>query len=131
MIWLDIVLGAACVGLPVFVLAYDKYKYRRWYARKPKLIFIRFNTKEVRDRLESAGLKLCKCASFDGNVWLSVDSDGVIHGMGLPYEGMEDLSPKEICAFDIQEAMDRGKLVVDCGTDINKFIKEAKAYGGL
>lgn len=129
MICLDIILGVACIGLPIAVLTYDKVKYRRWYARKAKLIFLRENTKGIRDKLEGEDIKLCKCASFDGNVWLSIDSDGVIHGMGLPYEGMEDLSPKEICAFDIQEARDRGKLIVDCGTDLKKFIKEVKRYG--
>lgn len=129
MICLDVVLGVACIGLPIAVLVYDKVKYHRWYARMPKLIYLRVNTKEVRDKLESDGIKLCKCASFDGNVWLFVDSDGVIHGMGLPYEGMDDLSPKEICAFDIQDARDKGKLIVDCGTDLKKFIKEIKRYG--
>lgn len=131
MSWLDLGLLLACIGLPIAVLTYDKVKYRRWYARKPKLIFLRVNTKGIRDKLEEDDIKLCKCASFDGNVWLSVDSDGVVHGMGLPYDGMEDLSPKEICAFDIQEARDRGKLIVDCGTDIKKFIKEVKNYGRL
>lgn len=68
---------------------------------------------------------------FKGSVWLAADELGYIYGVGYPYEGMGDLSPKEMCAYNIGDARECGYDIVDCGVDLNKFIKEARRYERL
>lgn len=45
--------------------------------------FIRKNTKELRDRLEKLGYKICKCCEFEDAIWLNnYIPTSSIHGIG-------------------------------------------------
>lgn len=118
-----------CLVIPLGIIIYDRIKHKRWYDKQKKFIFLRLNTQEIRNRLSCAGFQICSCCEFDGSVWLNGSSrDGFIHGIGYPYEDMPELSPKEVCALTISDEKKCGNIIVDCGTDVERFIKEVKRY---
>lgn len=120
-----IILLIVCFVLPLGVIVYDKMMYYKWYTQKPKLVFLRLNNEKVRNLLREEGFEICWCCFARGNVYLSVGSEGTIHGMGQSCEE-GSLSLKEVVALEIHEAQQLGQIVVDCGTDVGKFIKEIK-----
>lgn len=90
------------------------------------MVFLRMNTKEVRDLLTKEGFEICWCCLTKGNIYLTAGSEGTIHGMGSPCDGGSNLSAKEVLAMHINEARQLNQLIIDCGTDVGKFIKEVK-----
>lgn len=108
------------------VLSYVRSKRLSHYKRK--FIFLRKNDYETRFRLHREGFTIGESCMFKGSVWLAADELGYIYGVGYPYETMQDLSPKEMCAYNIGDARECGYDIVDCGIDVSKFIKEARRY---
>lgn len=123
---LIIVIMLMCLVLSLMVIAHDRAVYHRWYTKKPRFIFLRLNTQEVRDLLAEEGFELCWCCTEKGNIYLTVNSDGRIHGLGTLCDDKAYLSAKEVLALHIHEARQLGQVIVDCGIDVSKFIKEVK-----
>lgn len=122
-----VVIMLMCFVLPLVVIAHDRAVYHRWYTKKPRMVFLRLNTQEVRDLLTKEGFELCWCCNEKGNIYLTVNSDGtIIHGIGNPCDNRMHLSAKEVLALHIHEARQLGQVIVDCGVDVSKFIKEVK-----
>lgn len=109
-------------------MALNYIRKRNNFPYKRKFIFIRKNDYETRFMLHQEGFMIGDSCMFKGSVWLAADELGYIYGVGYPYESMENLSPKEMCAYNIGDARECGYDIVDCGTDLIKFIKEAKRY---
>ena len=60
-----------------------------------KIVFIKQNSPEIREKLKEAGYTICVCASFVDSIWLDYhpDTDGLykdIHGIGYADEDDED-----------------------------------------
>lgn len=115
-----------CFVLPFVVIIHDRMIYYRWYTKKPKLVFLRLNTERVRDLLVKEGFELCWCCTMKGNIYLTVNNNGSIHGLGTLCEDKAHLSAKEVLALHIHEAKQLNYLIIDCGTDVSSFIKEVK-----
>lgn len=115
-----------CFVLPFVVIIHDRMVHYRWYTKKPKMVFLRLNTEKVRDLLKKEDFELCWCCTMKGNIYLTANNDGSIHGLGTPYEDNAHLSAKEVLALHIYEAQQLNYLIIDCGTDVKLFIREAK-----
>ena len=65
-----------------------------------KVVFIRQNSPEVREKLREAGFNLCICTEFSDSVWLDYHPDGEklqydIHGLGYTDDSLKELQPLE------------------------------------
>lgn len=63
-----------------------------------KIVFIKENSPEVRNKLKKAGFTLCVCAFFDDSVWLDYNPErNCIHGEGccVDYDLDNNYSPLE------------------------------------
>lgn len=67
-----------------------------------KIVFIKENSPEIREKLKDAGFSVCICASFEDSIWLDYSPEGNfqfdIHGIGYDSEdewGLKHLLPKE------------------------------------
>lgn len=62
----DIAIVTAILWLmAIAVVAYDRIKYRKYYASKSKLVLLRINNAAVREFLSQNGIKLCQCAYYN------------------------------------------------------------------
>jgi len=66
-----------------------------------KIVFIKNNSKEIRDKLKQSGFSVCICASFEDSIWLDYHPEEKmsydIHGVGFCDKGdpEENMSPIE------------------------------------
>lgn len=103
----------------VVVIAYDRYKYRRYYNKvkhsKETFVFLRANNAYIRKRLKEEGFNVCFCAHSYSNNYLYACLD---HSL--------------ICGFNesqmhlIDDAKKKGSKMVDCAKNLNAFIEELK-----
>lgn len=96
-------------------------------------IFLRANTEEIRTRLKNEGFRVCCCAEFDGAIWLDGchwdDCDHVdVHGVGCSDESDEywNQPPDVVVERTLEDERDCGNKIVDCGTDVDRFVTELK-----
>jgi hypothetical protein len=72
-----------------------------------KIVFIKDNSPEIREKLKQAGFSICVCASFSDSVWLDYHPEGNfpfnIHGEG--FADKEDLDYKLSPLERIQERL--------------------------
>lgn len=101
-----------CFAMPIAVIIYDRIRHRKRYKSEVVFIFLRINNPSVRKQIREAGIKLCPCArEFRNNYLYSVDGS-------------------LICGFNenrrrlIADATKNNAHIIDCGTDVKKFIKE-------
>lgn len=106
----DIAIVTAILWLmAIAVVAYDRIKYRKYYASKSKLVVLRINNAAVREFLSQNGIKLCQCAYYNTNNYLyTIDGERVC---GFT----------EGCTHLIADAVKHHQQVIDCGININRF----------
>ena len=96
----------------IAVVAYDRFKYRKYYASKSKLVVLRFNNNYVRKLLKDKGFNLCDCAYYNTNRYLFTTEGDRICGF------------TEDCVHLIEDAEKNKQEVVDCDININRFVYE-------
>lgn len=85
--------------------------------------FIRTNEEYILKRLENMGYEICPCCYFENAVWLStLPENGTVHGVGYTDELRPLPIDNELDIF-LQQ---KGKDMIDCGTDSDLFCALAK-----
>lgn len=110
-IQIDVIIVLAILLL---VAIADRIKYRKYYSSKGKMVVLRINNPDVRDRLNSEGLSLCQCAYYNTHKYLyTIEGD---HICGFTEE----------CTHLIEDAIKNHQEVIDCDIDVSKFVNEVK-----
>lgn len=110
-IQIDVIIVLAILLL---VAIADRIKYRKYYSSKGKMVVLRINNPDVRDRLSSEGLSLCQCAYYNTHKYLyTIEGD---HICGFTEE----------CTHLIEDAIKNHQEVIDCDIDVSKFVNEVK-----
>lgn len=107
----DVIIVLAILWLvAIAIIVTDRIKYRKYYSSKCKMVVLRINNSEVRDRLNSEGLSLCQCA----------------HKYLYTIEGDHICGFTEECTHLIEDAIKNNQEVIDCDIDVSKFVSEVK-----
>lgn len=62
----------------IAIIVADRIKYRKYYSSKGKMVVLRINNPDVRDRLNSEGLSLCQCAYYNTRKYLyTIEGDRI------------------------------------------------------
>ena len=102
------------LAMLLLVAIADRIKYRKYYSSKGKMVVLRINNPDVRDRLNSEGLSLCQCAYYNTHKYLyTIEGD---HICGFTEE----------CTHLIEDAIKNHQEVIDCDIDTSKFVSEVK-----
>lgn len=102
------------LAILLLVAIADRIKYRKYYSSKGKMVVLRINNPDVRDRLNSEGLSLCQCAYYNTHKYLyTIEGD---HICGFTEE----------CTHLIEDAIKNHQEVIDCDIDTSKFVSEVK-----
>lgn len=110
-IQIDVIIVLAILLL---VAIAHRIKYRKYYSSKGKMVVLRINNPDVRDRLNSEGLSLCQCAYYNTHKYLyTIEGD---HICGFTEE----------CTHLIEDAIKNHQEVIDCDIDVSKFVNEVK-----
>ncbi len=110
-IQIDVIIVLAILLLVAIV---DRIKYRKYYSSKGKMVVLRINNPDVRDRLNSEGLSLCQCAYYNTHKYL------------YTIEGDRICGFTEECTHLIEDAIKNHQEVIDCDIDVSKFVNEVK-----
>lgn len=110
-IQIDVIIVLAILLL---VAIADRIKYRKYYSSKGKMVVLRINNPDVRDRLNSEGLSLCQCAYYNTHKYL------------YTIEGNRICGFTEECTHLIEDAIKNHQEVIDCDIDVSKFVNEVK-----
>lgn len=66
------------LAILLLVAIADRIKYRKYYSSKGKMVVLRINNPDVRDRLNSEGLSLCQCAYYNTHKYLyTIEGDRI------------------------------------------------------
>lgn len=102
------------LAILLLVAIADRIKRRKYYSSKGKMVVLRINNPDVRDRLNSEGLSLCQCAYYNTHKYLyTIEGD---HICGFTEE----------CTHLIEDAIKNHQEVIDCDIDVSKFVNEVK-----
>ena len=114
-IQIDVIILLAIMWLvAIAIIVADRIKYRKYYSSKGKMVFLRINNPDVRDRLNSEGLSLCQCAYYNTHKYL------------YTIEGDRICGFTEECTHLIEDATKNHQEVIDCDIDVSKFVSEVK-----
>lgn len=102
------------LAILLLVAIADRIKYRKYYSSKGKMVILRINNPDVRDRLNSEGLSLCQCAYYNTHKYL------------YTIEGDRICGFTEECTHLIEDAIKNHQEVIDCDIDVSKFVNEVK-----
>ncbi len=102
------------LAILLLVAIADRIKYRKYYSSKGKMVVLRINNPDVRDRLNSEGLSLCQCAYYNTHKYL------------YTIEGDRICGFTEECTHLIEDAIKNHQDVIDCDIDVSKFVNEVK-----
>lgn len=102
------------LAILLLVAIADRIKYRKYYSSKGKMVVLRINNPDVRDRLNSEGLSLCQCAYYNTHKYL------------YTIEGDRICGFTEECTHLIEDAIKSHQEVIDCDIDVRKFVSEVK-----
>lgn len=102
------------LAILLLVAIADRIKYRKYYSSKGKMVVLRINNPDVRDRLNSEGLSLCQCAYYNTHKYL------------YTIEGDRICGFTEECTHLIEDAIKNHQDVIDCDIDVGKFVSEVK-----
>ena len=70
-IQIDVIIVLSILWLvAIAIIVADRIKYRKYYSSKGKMVVLRINNPDVRDRLNSEGLSLCQCAYYNTQVFI-------------------------------------------------------------
>ena len=109
-----IILLAILWLIAIAISVADRIKYRKYYSSKCKMVVLRINNPDVRDRLNSEGLSLCQCAYYNTHKYL------------YTIEGDRICGFTEECTHLIEDAIKNHQEVIDCDIDVSKFVSEVK-----
>lgn len=110
----DDVIVRSILWLVTTIIVADRIKRRKYYSSKGKMVVLRINNPDVRDRLNSEGLSLCQCAYYNTHKYLyTIEGD---HICGFTEE----------CTHLIEDAIKNHQEVIDCDIDVSKFVGEVK-----
>lgn len=110
----DDVIVRSILWLVTTIIVADRIKRRKYYSSKGKMVVLRINNPDVRDRLNSEGLSLCQCAYYNTHKYLyTIEGD---HICGFTEE----------CTHLIEDAIKNHQEVIDCDIDVSKFVNEVK-----
>lgn len=98
----------------IAIVVEDRIKYRKYYSSKGKMVVLRINNPDVRDRLNSEGLSLCQCAYYNTHKYL------------YTIEGDRICGFTEECTHLIEDAIKNHQEIIDCGIAVSKFVNEVK-----
>ncbi len=111
---IDVIIALSICVVAIAIIVADRIKYRKYYSSKGKMVVLRINNSEVRDRLNSEGLFLCQCAYYNTHKYLyTIEGD---HICGFTEE----------CTHLIEDAIKNHQEVIDCDIDVSKFVSEVK-----
>lgn len=110
-IQIDVIIVLAILLL---VAIADRIKYCKYYSSKGKMVVLRINNPDVRDRLNTEGLSLCQCAYYNTHKYL------------YTIEGDRICGFTEECTHLIEDAIKNHQEVIDCDIDVSKFVNEVK-----
>ena len=114
-IQIDVIILLAILWLvAIAIIVADRIKYRKYYSSKGKMVFLRINNPDVRDRLNSEGLFLCQCAYYNTHKYL------------YTIEGDRICGFTEECTHLIEDSIKNHQEVIDCDIDVSKFVSEVK-----
>lgn len=66
------------LAILLLVAIADRIKRRKYYSSKGKMVVLRINNPDVRDRLNSEGLSLCQCAYYNTHKYLyTIEGDRI------------------------------------------------------
>lgn len=102
------------LAILLLVAIADRIKYRKYYSSKGKMVVLRINNPDVRDRLNKEGLSLCQCAYYNTHKYL------------YTIEGDRICGFTEECTHLIEDAIKNHQEVIDCDIDVSKFVSEVK-----
>ena len=75
----DVIIVLAILWLvAIAIIVADLIKCRKDYSSKGKMVVLRINNPDVRDRLNSEGLSLCQCAYYNTHTSISTPSKVII-----------------------------------------------------
>lgn len=109
-----IALAILWLVVAIAIIVADRIKYRKYYYSKGKMVVLRINNHDVRDRLNSEGLSLCQCAYYNTHKYLYTIEGDCICGF------------TEECTHLIEDAIKNHQEVIDCDIDVSKFVNEVK-----
>ena len=109
-----IILLSILLLVAIAIIVADRIKYRKYYSSKGKMVVLRINNPDVRDRLNSEGLSLCQCAYYNTHKYL------------YTIEGDRICGFTEECTHLIEDAIKNHQEVIDCDIDVSMFVSEAK-----
>lgn len=98
----------------IAIIVADRIKYSKYYSSKCKMVVLRINNPDVRDRLNSEGLSLCQCAYYNTHKYL------------YTIEGDRICGFTEECTHLIEDAIKNHQEVIDCDIDVSMFVSEVK-----
>ena len=114
-IQIDVIIVLSIMWLvAIAIIVADRIKYRKYYSSKCKMVVLRINNPDVRDRLNSDGLSLCQCAYYNTHKYL------------YTIEGDRICGFTEECTHLIEDAIKNHQEVIDCDIDVGKFVSEVK-----
>lgn len=114
-IQIDVIIVLSILWLvAIAIIVADRIKYRKYYSSKCKMVVLRINNPDVRDRINSEGLYLCQCAYYNTHKYL------------YTIEGDRVCGFTEECTHLIEDAIKNHQEVIDCDIDVGKFVSEVK-----
>ena len=114
-IQIDVIILLAILWLvAIAIIVAERIKYRKYYSSKGKMVVVRINNPDVRDRLNSEGWSLCQCAYYNTHKYL------------YTIEGDRICGFTEECTHLIEDAIKNHQEVIDCDIDVSKFVSEVK-----
>ena len=114
-IQIDVIIVLSIMWLvAIAIIVADRIKYRKYYSSKVKMVVLRINNPDIRDRLNSEGLSLCQCAYYNTHKYL------------YTIEGDRICGFTEECTHLIEDAIKNHQEVIDCDIDAIKFVNEVK-----
>lgn len=108
------VIVISILWLVTTIIVADRIKRRKYHSSKGKMVVLRINNPDVRDRLNSEGLSLCQCAYYNSHKYL------------YTIEGDRICGFTEECTHLIEDAIKNHQDVIDCDIDVSKFVNEVK-----
>lgn len=103
-----------CFVIPIAVIFYDRIRHRKRYKNEEVFIFLHINNPSVRKQIREAGIKLCSCSREFRNNYLYTVDGSLVCGFNENHRHL------------IADANRFKMNIIDCGTDVEKFIQEIK-----
>lgn len=114
-IQIDVIIVLSILWLvAIAIIVADRIKYSKYYSSKCKMVVLRINNPDVRDRINSEGLSLCQCAYYNTHKYL------------YTIEGDRICGFTEECTHLIEDAIKNHQEVIDCDIDVSKFVSDVK-----